>query len=139
VATHNPELVVAKEGTELVSTLAKRLEKRRLAGSKSLDVREALTYRFQKSSIKAEATRQWAIGLLDTFDNQRQRVLISFLDEFDSQLMFGTPAEPLRQTLEKEMQPLVSGEYVALLARDAAQLQQNMTQRAQKLSGGQTE
>lgn len=120
-----------------MSTLAKRLEKRRLAGSKSLDVREALAYRFQKSRIKAEAARQWAIGLLDTFDNQRRRVLISFLDEFESKLTFGTPGEPLQQTLEKEMQPLVSGEYVQLLARDAAQLQRDMTQRTQKLSGGQ--
>jgi hypothetical protein len=136
LAAHDPSVMTHEQASQLVHGFAQRLKLGKKTG-RALNLQEVMTYRYQKSNIRAEAKRQWAIGLLDALDPQRQRILASLLEEFESELMFGKPAEPIDQTLEKEAQPLISGEYVQLLARDATQIRQDMTQRAEKLMGGQ--
>jgi hypothetical protein len=136
LATHDPRMLTHKNGRQLVTGFATRLQRQRQAGQ-ALNLKEVMTYRYQKNSIKSEAKRQWALGLLDTLDAQRQRILASFLEESDSELVFGTPSESIDQSLQEEAQPLASGEYIQLLARDEAQIRHNMTQRAEKLLGGQ--
>ena len=64
---------------------------------------------------------------MDALDPQRQRILVSFLDEFQSSLTFGaSDASRSSQTLEQEAQPIVSGEYVQMLTSEEAQLRQDM-------------
>lgn len=135
VATHHPRLTVYANGRELVDTFAKRLQAQRQAGQ-PLNLQEALSYRYQKNILKAEAGRQWAIGLLDTFDRQRQRILVSFLDEFQSELAFGPSTDLLDQTLEQEVQPMVSGAYLQIIAGEEAQLRQEIDRRTDKLMEG---
>lgn len=135
LATHDPRLRIHSEGRQLVDTFAKRLQGRRQAGQ-PLNLEEVLAYRYQKAGLKAEIERQWAVGLLDALDPQRQRILASFFDEFDSSLTLGTPTAPLNQTLEQEAQPIVSGEYVQMLTSEEAQLRQDVERRAGKLMEG---
>ena len=135
VATHDPRLTVHANGRELVDSFAKRLQAQRQTGQ-PVNLQEALSYRYQKNILKAEAGRQWAIGLLDTFDRQRQRILVSFLDEFQSELAFGPSTDPLDQTLEQEVRPIVSGEYLQIISGEEAQLRQELERRTDKLMEG---
>ncbi len=134
LATHDPRLRVQTEGTQLVETFAKRLQARR--AGQPLNLEEVLAYRYQKVSLRSEIERQWAVELLDALDPQRQRILASFLDEFDSSLMLGRPTAPLDQSLEQEAQPILSGEYVQILRTEAADTQRDAERRAEKLMEG---
>jgi hypothetical protein len=136
VATHDPRLQIHAQGRELVDTFAKRLQAGRNAGQ-SLNLEEVLAYRYQKASLKAEIGRQWAVGLLDALDAQRQRILASFFfDEFESSLTLGAPTESLGDALEHEAQPIISGEYVQVLGTQEAELRQDAARRAEKLMEG---
>jgi hypothetical protein len=134
-ATHDPRLAVHAEGRQLVDTFAQRLQKQRLAG-RQLDLQEVLAYRYQKASIKAEAGRQWALGLLDTLDPQRQRILVSLLDESEADLTLGRTTEPFARTLEAEARPIMSGEYVQTLTSEEAQIRQSVARRIGQLEEG---
>jgi hypothetical protein len=124
-----------REGHQLVDTFAKRLQAQRKAGQR-LNLQEVLAYRYQKSYLRTEAERRWAVGLMDALDRQRQRILVSFLDEFQSEMVFGAAKDDLNATLEQEAQPIVSGEYVQILTTEEAQLRQDMERRTEKLIGG---
>jgi len=118
-----------------VDTFAQRLQAQRKSGQR-LNLQEVLAYRFQKSNLRSEAERRWAVGLMDALDAQRQRILVSHLDEFQSEMTFGAPHRTLDETLEQEAQPIVSGEYVQILTTEEAQLRQDMQRRTEKLNGG---
>jgi hypothetical protein len=135
VATHDPELTLHTEGRQLVDTFAQRLQAQ-LKGGQRLNLQEVLAYRYQKSSLRADAERRWAVGLMDALDPQRQRILASFLDEFQSEMAFGTSSDDFAATLEQEAQPIVSGEYVQILTTEEAQLRRDMERRTEKLIGG---
>lgn len=135
VATHDPRSTLHTEGRQLVDTFAKRLQAQRKGGQR-LNLPEVLAYRYQKTSLRADVERRWAVGLMDTLDRQRQRILVSFLDEFQSQMAFGIAADDLAATLEQEAQPVISGEYIQILTAEEAQLRQDMERRTEKLTGG---
>jgi hypothetical protein len=136
LANNDPEMAVYAEGRSLVETFARRLQGQRKAGQK-LNLQEVLTYRYQKSMIRAEAQRSWAVGLMDALDKQRQRALASFLDEgFKSEMIFGVATEPLERTLEQEAQPVVTGAFAEIMTSEEAQLRQRMQRRAEKLMEG---
>lgn len=136
VATHDPRQLMIAEGKVLADTFAKRLRQRDAAGLPT-DMEEARAFWYQKARIRAEAERQWAIGLLDGLDKQRQRILASFFEELDAKQSFGAPTEPFQQTLEREVARIRSGEYLQLIAYEETQIQQDMADRAEKLIGGQ--
>jgi hypothetical protein len=136
VGTHDPRQISYPAGKQLFESFAKRLQKRKAAGQ-PLDFEEILAFRYQKDSIRLEAERQWAVGLLDALDDQRQRILASFFDELKSERVFGVPPEPLNATLEKEVAPLVSGEYARSIVSHEAELRRDIQQRTEKLIGGQ--
>lgn len=135
LATHDPDLTLNTEGRQLVDTFANRLQVQRKGGQR-LNLQEVLAYRYQKSDLRADVERRWAIGLIDTLDRQRQRILLSYLDEFQSEMTFGAPHRVLDATLEEEAQPMISGEYVQTLTTEEARLRQDMERRTEKLTGG---
>lgn len=138
LANNDPEVAVYAEGRPLVETFARRLQGQRNAGQK-LNLQEVLAYRYQKSTIRAEAQRNWALGLMDALDRQRQRALASFLDEgFKSEMLFGAATEPLERTLEEEVQPVVSGEYAEIMTSEETRVRQRMQRRAEKLMEGES-
>jgi len=136
VATHDPRLVLHTEGRQLVDTFAKRLQAQRKSGGQRADLQEVLAYRYQKASLRADVERRWAVGLMDALDPQRQRILVSFLEEFQAEMAFGVSGDDLAATLEQEAQPIVSGEYTQILTTEEAQLRQDMERRTEKLIGG---
>ena len=119
----------------LREAIAKRLQAQRKSGQR-LNLQEVLAYRFQKSNLRAEAERRWAVGLMDSLDPQRQRVLASYLDEFQSEMTFGAPHAALDESLEQEVQPIISGEYVQILTTEETELRRDMQRRIEKLNGG---
>ena len=135
VATHDPRLAIHTQGRQLVDTFAKRLQTQRRT-ARPLDLQEVLAYRYQKESLKAEAGRQWAVALLDTLDRQRQRILVSLLDESEAELTFGRATAPFERTLEEEAQPIVSGEYVEVLTSQEAQIRRDIERRTEQLKEG---
>jgi hypothetical protein len=135
VATQDPKVDLHTQGRQLVDTFAKRLQAQRKAGQR-LNLQEVLAYRYQKTSLRTEAERRWAVGLMDALDRQRQRILVSFLDEFQAEMVFGASQDDLAATLEQEAQPILSGEYVQILTTEEAQLRRDMERRTEKLSGG---
>jgi len=135
VATHDPKVDLHAQGRQLVDTFAQRLQAQRKVGQR-LNLQEVLAYRYQKTSLRTEAERRWAVGLMDALDRQRQRILVSFLDEFQAEMVFGASQDDLAATLEQEAQPILSGEYVQILTTEEAQLRRDMERRTEKLSGG---
>ena len=135
VATHDPKVDLHTQGRQLVETFAQRLQAQRKVGQR-LNLQEVLAYRYQKTSLRTEAERRWAVGLMDALDRQRQRILVSFLDEFQAEMVFGASQDDLAATLEQEAQPILSGEYVQILTTEEAQLRRDMERRTEKLSGG---
>jgi hypothetical protein len=134
LATHDPRLRVQAEGRRLVDTFAQRLKAR--AGGQPLNLDEVLAYRYQKSGLKQEIRRQWAVSLLDALDPQRQRILASLLDEFEGSLTLGSPTAPLNETLEQEAKPIVSGEYVQILRTEEAETRRDAQRRSEQLMEG---
>ena len=129
-------MVLNTEGRQLVDTFAQRLQAQRKSGKQHADLQEVLAYRYQKSSLRTDIERRWAIGLMDVLDPQRQRILVSFLDEFQAEMAFGVASDDLAKTLDLEVQPIVSGEYVQILSTEEAQLRQDMERRTEQLNGG---
>lgn len=136
LANNDPDTAIYSEGRQLVETFARRLQGQRKAGQK-LNLQEVLAYRYQKSMLRAEARRRWAVGLMDALDKQRQRALVSFLDEgFQSEMLFGAASGPIDATLEQEAQPILSGEYAEIITSEEVRLRQRMQRRSQKLMEG---
>jgi len=136
VATHDPRLALNTEGRQLVDTFAQRLQAQRKSGKQRADLQEVLAYRYQKSSLRTDVERRWAIGLMDALDPQRQRILVSYLDEFQAEMAFGVAHDDLAETLEREVQPIVSGDYVQILTTEEAKLRQDAQRRTEQLNGG---
>jgi hypothetical protein len=136
VSTHDPRQLTYAEGKPLVDSFAKRVQKR-AASRQQPDPEEVMAYRYQKDRIKREARRQWAVGLMDGLDKQRQRILVSFFDEQESERTFGVPTEPFSATLQEEVQPLITGEYAQKISEDELKLTREMAKRTEKLNGGQ--
>jgi hypothetical protein len=133
VATHDPGVLRYTEGLELVDTFAQRLQRKRQAGQPPSH-QELLVYHYQKASISSEAERQWAVGLLDVLDEQRQRILATYVTQLGGNMMFGLPQDSFEQTLYQQALPLITGDYVRLIEADQAQIQREMEQRAAKLT-----
>jgi hypothetical protein len=136
VATHDPRQLMIAEGKSLADSFARRVRQRDAAGLPA-DMEEARAFWYQKARIRAEGERQWAVGLLDGLDQQRQRILASYFEELDARQSFGAPTEPFQQTLQREVARIRSGEYLQLIAYEEAQIRQDLANRAEKLSGGQ--
>jgi hypothetical protein len=133
VSTHDPRQLTYAEGKPLVESFAKRVQKRAASGQQP-DLEEVEAYRYQKDRIKREARRQWAVGLMDRLDNQRQRILVSFFGELESERTFGAATEPLSVTLQNEVQPLITGEYASAIAQSELELTREIAKRTERLN-----
>jgi hypothetical protein len=135
LSTHDPRQQTYAEGKPLVDSFAKRVQNRKASGLQP-DLDEVMSYRYQKDRIKSEARRQWTVGLMDSLDKQRQRILVSILDEFPAELAFGVATAPMSEELQNEIQPLITGEYQQQISQGEVQLTRDIAKRAEKLNGG---
>lgn len=121
VKDHNAEHAAFAERKELADTFAKRLQARKAAGQ-AVDRDEVLSYVYQQNRVIDEARREWAVGLLDVLDKQRQRALLSYLDEIGGTLKFDAPKRVIDERIEETVAPLLSGDYLKMIERREAEL-----------------
>jgi hypothetical protein len=126
------------EAKPLANTFAARVKQRDKARLPT-DLAEARAYFYQKRRIEDEGQRRWAVGLLDALDKQRQRILASYFEELEAKQQYGVPSEPFDVVLEREVDRLRSGEYLQLIATEETQIQHALSERAEKLNGGEQE
>jgi len=53
----------------------------------------AMSFFYQQARLKAEAAREWTLGLLGVLDAQRGRILIEFVSEYETTTSW-TPSDP---------------------------------------------
>ena len=85
LANNDPRMTIQAEGRQLVETFAKRLQAQRKAGQASEPAGGAGV---PLSEVEHEGGGRPALGgrvCMDALDRQRQRILVSFLDEFQSE------------------------------------------------------
>jgi hypothetical protein len=137
LAKHDNQQLTLADSKALADSFAQRVRQRDATGLPT-DLEEARAFRYQLAKIRADGDRRWALGLLDTLDNQRQRILASFFEEFSAgKRMFGAPSESLEQRLEQDVERLRSGAYRQLIEEEEAQINKNIAERMEKLNGGQ--
>lgn len=96
---NSPELAVTEATTPVTTSFAARVKKRAAAGQR-LNRAEMLSYKYQLNRSTTEATRAWAIGLLNSLDRQRQRILESYLMEVDYSMAIFPSGEENPESLE---------------------------------------
>ena len=95
---------------------------RSLHAQQTIEAADAASYVYQLERARAEAEKQWAAGLLERLDPQRQRILMSFYQELGGMIAF-LPDAHFDQTIAIVAEQLVSGMY-----------EQQLIQREQGLS-----
>jgi hypothetical protein len=83
--------------------------KARMAARQKTSVSLLLAYAYQSGRIHYEQERRWAVGLLDSLDPQRQRILQSYLQEQGGQVTI-TP-DDIEGQLKLAIDGIASGEF----------------------------
>src|SRR5262249_7578908 len=108
IAVNRPERRSIEENLSLVQSFgalvnAADLEKRQITQAQV----QAFKYQAQRNS--SDANREWAVGLLDCLDKQRQRTLSTyFIDRPGTMAM--APSSP--DSIERELADFRSGQYL---------------------------
>jgi hypothetical protein len=93
-----------------------------LRAQQTIEAADATSYVYELDRARAQAQKQWAAGLLERLDSQRQRILMSFYQELGGMIAF-VPDAHFDQTIAMVAEQLVSGQY-----------EQQLMQREQELS-----
>lgn len=121
--SNNWESAAFAQNKPLTESFALRAQARHRA-KRAIDPEETMAFVYQRNRNSLEARRAWAVGLLDTLDKQRQRILLSYFGEFDSTRSFGPPESGVQQHLERTVAPLISGEYIQALKQEEMRVRQ---------------
>jgi hypothetical protein len=119
IQNHHAEQDSFAERKELAGSFVQRLQARKAAGQ-AVDRDEVLSYVYQQNRLIEEARREWAVGLLDVLDKQRQRALLSFLDEMGGTLKLGAPKRVIDERIQQTVAPMLSGNYMQMLEQQEA-------------------
>ena len=106
-----PERLASAANTPLVESFAAQVNSYALSKRK-LDKWQVEAFVYQGTRNSSEATRRWAMGLLDVLDSQRQRILDSYFMERQG-VMAMRPSDPA--SLDRELEPFESGDYMRML------------------------
>jgi hypothetical protein len=83
--------------------------KAQLAAKQKASASQLLSYIYQTNRISKERARAWALGLLDVLDQQRQRILESYLQEQAGNLAIGP--DDIEGQLKFAVDAIASGEF----------------------------
>jgi len=120
IATHRPERLAIAENLSLVESFGEKVHAADL-GRKKIQDSQVQSFRYQRHRNSAEATRQWAEGLLDSVDYQRQRILTAYFMERESRMTM-LPDPP--DELDRELADFRSGEYVRALEAERKRMEE---------------
>jgi hypothetical protein len=84
---------------------------------------DAASYAYQFERAREEAKQQWAAGLLERLDKQRQRILISYFQEISGTIIF-IPEENFDTSIEQFAETMTSGVLEQHLLQQERELQQ---------------
>jgi hypothetical protein len=105
----------------LVDSFAKSVQ-RGTASNEKLGTDKMLDYLYQNRRIMEEAKRAWTLGLLDSLDAQRQRILESFLSEVDRAGAMAVAPDDIEGATRWMGDAIASGEHQRLLEAERAKL-----------------
>lgn len=96
--------------------------KAQISARQKTDSSLLLAYAYQTGRIRSEQERAWAAGLLDSLDQQRQRILESYLQEQGGQLTI-TP-DDIDAEAQSAVGAIASGEFARQLKMQREEAQQ---------------
>jgi hypothetical protein len=112
LTSHRPGSIALSENELLTEKFASSVAERRKRGA-VIPAAEVQAYRYRANRNVNEARRQWAVGLLDALDMQRQRILMSYFEELD--ILYALAVTPPQDDAEgkarKSLDYLASGRY----------------------------
>jgi hypothetical protein len=117
----DPDRMAQPAKLSLVESFANSV-KRGTAGNEKLGTDRMLDYLYQNRRIMEEAERAWTIGLLDSLDAQRQRILESFLSEIDRTGSMAIAPDDIEGATRWMRDAIASGEHQRLLEAEKAKL-----------------
>ncbi len=111
LAKTDPERGLRAEDLSRADSFVARVKARK-SESQGIDRAELRALLYQQQRSAAKASRAWAVGLLDSLDPQRQRILESYVLEWRTHTTIA-PSKPAdREANLKELERhLLSGEY----------------------------
>lgn len=125
LGANRPERVWFFPNKLLTQKFASTVVERRKRGS-PIGREEVQAYRYHANWNINEARRRWAVGLLDTLDKQRQRILISYFQELGivySIAVSNAGKSDLDVETQQTLDYLASGRYIQDLERQEVALQ----------------
>jgi len=120
-AKNRPDRAAYPEKLSLSESFASKVQQR-LARKEKFEAPQMLVYLYQNSRIQAEAERAWTESLLDSLDQQRQRILESYFAEQISQTSMAIGPDDIEAATVWTRHSIVSGEYSRLLEAEKAQV-----------------
>jgi hypothetical protein len=129
-AKPRPEQLAFFKFKESTESFARTIQMRRRSGL-AVTMAEVQEHNYKVEQIYNEANREWAVGLLDILDKQRQRILMSYFEERNGSQVLGTSLAGTtdESTLAQQtVDYLASGKYVEDLARKEAEIRTQMEQ-----------
>lgn len=122
---HRPEHVSFFQNKALTEKFATTIQSRNRVVSSD----EISAFVYQANRNINEARRQWAVGLLDMLDKQRQRILISYFQEIDATYVIaaanaGNPGAEARE--RQVVDYLSSSQYRLDLERKESEIRREM-------------
>lgn len=94
-----------------VESFAKRLQSPK---TKQLPLSEAKAFRYRLKQVSEQSKRKWAEGLLNVLDPQRQRILVSLLEETAASFVIAPDPDP-DAMLKEEMARMRSPTFMEML------------------------
>jgi hypothetical protein len=118
---YQPDRMAQLAKLSLVDSFAKSVQ-RGTASNEKLGTDKMLDYLYQNRRIMEEAKRAWTLGLLDSLDAQRQRILESFLSEVDRAGAMAVAPDDIEGATRWMGDAIASGEHQRLLEAERAKL-----------------
>jgi len=116
VETNKPNRAALARNIDLAESYATKV-KLQLSKGQKIGIAQFLSYTYQTNRISREAERVWCVGLLDSFDDQRRRILESYVAEIrrsGSRLI--SPGD-MESQAEWLVGVIASGEYRQLIEK----------------------
>lgn len=120
---NDPERSAFVENKPLVESFGAKVQSLHRA-RKSIAREDLKSYFYQTKRNADEARRQWAVGLLDVLDPQRQRILASYFEELKVAHSIGPASGNFDEQLKTATEIFGSGRYQQMLKQEEMEVRQ---------------
>lgn len=117
IDANQPRRAVFAENAALGESFAAKVEKQ-LSKKQKIGMPQMMSYLYQTSRNNAEAKRAWAVGLLDSMDSQRRRILESYVIEQNRSTTRLVAPDDMDAQSKWLLGVIASGEYRQVMERE---------------------